>query len=73
VVGEKKGPGSPVEEVRPHKNARIDSSSTLVEGLHRLHPGVPAKRLVLPAAFAHGGNMFDGSTEVVVLKLIKRS
>jgi hypothetical protein len=70
VVGEKKGPGSPVEEVRPHKNARID---TFVEGLHRLHPGVPAKRLVLPAAFAHGGNMFDGSTEVVVLKLIKRS
>jgi hypothetical protein len=66
AVGEKRGPESPGEEVRPQKNPRIESSSTLVEGLHRLQPGVPAKRFVMPAAFAHGGNMIDGSTEVVI-------
>jgi hypothetical protein len=66
VVAEKRGPNSPVEEVRPQKNARIDGSSTQVEGLHRLQLGIPARRFVLPAVFAHGGNVFDGSTEVVI-------
>jgi hypothetical protein len=66
VVGEKRGLNSPVEEVRPQKNARIDGSSNQVEGLHRLQPGIPAKRFVLPAVFAHGGNVFDGSTEVII-------
>jgi chromosome segregation ATPase len=37
-----------------------------VKGLHRLQPGVPARRFVLPAIFAHGGNVFDGSTEVII-------
>jgi hypothetical protein len=65
TVGEKRGPNSPDEE-RPEKSARIESSSNQVEGLHRLQPGVPARRFVLPAIFAHGGNVFDGSTEVII-------
>jgi hypothetical protein len=67
VIGEKRGLESQVEdEGRPSKTQRIEGSTTILDGLHRLEPGVPAQRFVLPAAFAHGGNMFDGSTEVVV-------
>jgi hypothetical protein len=63
AVGEKRGPDSPVDEVRPQKNPRIESSSNLVD---RLQLGVPARRFILPAAFAHGGNMFDESMKVVI-------
>jgi hypothetical protein len=66
VVGEKRGPEVLVEEGRPTKNMRTEGSSTIMEGLHRLEPGVPAQRFVLPAVFAHGGEVFDGNTEVVV-------
>jgi hypothetical protein len=38
----------------------------IIDGLHRLEPGVPAQKFVLPAAFSHGGNFLDGSTEVIV-------
>jgi hypothetical protein len=67
VVGEKRCPKSQVEdEGRPSKTQRIESSSTIIDGLHRIEPGVPAQSFVLPAAFSHGGNMLDGSTEVIV-------
>jgi hypothetical protein len=66
AVGEKRGPSSPAEDVRPEKNARIEGSSNQMEGLHRLHPGVPARRFVLPAIFAHGGNVVNGDTEVII-------
>jgi hypothetical protein len=55
VVGEKRGPSSPGENVRPEKNARTEGASTQIESLHRLSPGVPTGRFVLPAVFAHGG------------------
>jgi hypothetical protein len=35
-------------------------------GLHRLQPEVPAKKFVLPSAFAHWGRVLDGNTLVVV-------
>jgi hypothetical protein len=66
AVSEKRGTSSPEEDVRPEKNARIDGSSNQLEGLHRLQPGVPARRFVLPAVFAHGGNVFDESTKVII-------
>jgi hypothetical protein len=66
AVGEKRGPNSPAEDVRPEKSAPIEGSSNQMEGLHRLQPGVPARRFVLPAVFAHGGNVLDGDTEVII-------
>jgi hypothetical protein len=36
AVGEKRGPDSPIEDVRPQKNPRIEGSSSQVEDLHRL-------------------------------------
>jgi hypothetical protein len=54
VVGEKRGPTSEAEEQRPPKNSRVEVSSAFVEGLHRLQPGVPAQRFLLPAAFPMG-------------------
>jgi hypothetical protein len=66
VVGEKRGPSSPNDHVRPEKNARIEGALTQTEGLHRLQPGIPAGRFVLPAAFAHGGEVFDKNTEVII-------
>jgi hypothetical protein len=66
VVGEKRGPNSPTEEERPGKSTRIEGSSNQLEGLHRLQPGVPSRRFVLPAVFAHGGSFFDGSTNVII-------
>jgi chromosome segregation ATPase len=37
-----------------------------MEGLHRLQPGVPTRRFMLPAVFAHGGNVLNGDTEVII-------
>jgi hypothetical protein len=62
VVGEKRGPSSSDDNVRPEKNARIEGASTQTEGFHRLQPGIPAGKFVLPAVFAHGGDVFDGNT-----------
>jgi Skp family chaperone for outer membrane proteins len=70
VVGEKRGPGVDLEDAeRPPKNPRVGNSSMIVDGLHRLEQGVPAKRFVLPAAFSHGGNFIAGSTEVIIPKV----
>jgi hypothetical protein len=67
VVGEKRGPRVQLEDVeRPLKNQRVGNSSIIIDGLHRLEHGVPAQKFVLPAAFSHGGNFIDGSTEVIV-------
>jgi hypothetical protein len=66
VVGEKRGPSSPNDNVRPEKNARIEGASAQMGGLHRLNPRIPAGRFVLPALFAHGGEVFDGNTEVII-------
>jgi hypothetical protein len=67
VVGEKRGPGIDLEDAeRPPKNPRVGNSSMIVDSLHRLEQGVPARRFVLPAAFSHGGNFIAGSTEVII-------
>jgi DNA repair ATPase RecN len=66
VVGEKRGPSSSDDNTRPEKNARIEGVLTQTEGLHRLQPGIPAGRFVLPATFAHGGEVFDKNTEVII-------
>jgi cell division protein FtsB len=52
--------------LRPEKNARIEGASVQTESLHRLQHGVPAGRFVLPAVFAHGGEVFDKNTEVII-------
>jgi hypothetical protein len=67
VVGEKRGLPEVVEDQGPPKHHRGPGDSTaLTEGLHRLQPGVPAEKFVLPPAFSHGSKMLDGQTKVVV-------
>jgi DNA repair ATPase RecN len=55
--------------VRPEKNARIEGASAQIESLHRLQHRVPAGKFVLPAVFAHGGEVFDKNTEVIIPKV----
>jgi hypothetical protein len=66
VLGEKRGPESDIVEQRPPKSLRESAGVVPDGGLHRLQPGVPANRFVLPSVFAHGGDMLDGNTDVVV-------
>jgi hypothetical protein len=66
IVGEKRGPGPLVEKSRPGKSARVEDALGQPQGLHRLSPGVPAGRFVMPALFAHGGEIFDANTEVII-------
>jgi hypothetical protein len=62
VVGEKRGPSSSGDNLRPEKSARIEGALAQTQGLHRLNPGVPAGRFVMPTLFAHGWEVFDAST-----------
>ncbi|MCI79796.1 hypothetical protein A2U01_0101067, partial [Trifolium medium] len=40
-----------------------DPDNSLDAGLHKLTPGVPAARFVLPPAFSHS-QLFDGDTQM---------
>ncbi|MCI57017.1 hypothetical protein A2U01_0078268, partial [Trifolium medium] len=42
-----------------------DPDNSLDAGLHKLTPGVPAARFVLPPAFSHGP-LFDGQTQITL-------
>ncbi|MCI88816.1 hypothetical protein A2U01_0110104, partial [Trifolium medium] len=42
-----------------------DPESSLGAGLHKLTPGVPAAKFVLPPAFSHG-RLFDGETHMAI-------
>ncbi|MCI71795.1 hypothetical protein A2U01_0093058, partial [Trifolium medium] len=42
-----------------------DPDNSLGAGLHKLTPGVPAARFVLPPAFSHG-QLFDGETHLTI-------
>jgi hypothetical protein len=66
VVGEKRGPSSSGGNSRPDKSARVGDALVQTQGLHRLSPGIPAGRFVMPALFAHGGEIFDANTEVII-------
>jgi hypothetical protein len=66
VVGEKRGPSSSGDQSRPGKNARVEDTLAQPQGLHRQIPGLPAGRFVMPTLFAHGGEVFDSSTEVII-------
>ncbi|MCI63190.1 hypothetical protein A2U01_0084447, partial [Trifolium medium] len=51
------------------KNRRVDDvedpDNSLGAGLHKLTPGVPATKFVLPPAFSHG-QLFDGDTKMTI-------
>ncbi|MCI84040.1 hypothetical protein A2U01_0105316, partial [Trifolium medium] len=51
------------------KSRRVDDvedpDNSLGAGLHRLTPGVPVARFVLPPAFSHG-QLFDGETQMTI-------
>ncbi|MCI77139.1 hypothetical protein A2U01_0098409, partial [Trifolium medium] len=53
----------------PRKSRRVDDvedpKNSLGDGLHKLTPGVPAARFVLPSAFSHS-QLFDGDTQMVI-------
>jgi archaellum component FlaC len=66
VVGEKRGPSPSGHNSRPEKNVRVEDALVQTQGLHRLNPGIPAGRFVMPALFAHGGEVFDSNTEVII-------
>ncbi|MCI96699.1 hypothetical protein A2U01_0117999, partial [Trifolium medium] len=42
-----------------------DPGNSLGTGLHKLTPGVPAARFVLPPAFSHGA-FFDRETQIAL-------
>ncbi|MCI61334.1 hypothetical protein A2U01_0082591, partial [Trifolium medium] len=42
-----------------------DPLNSLGVGLHKLTPGVPAAKFVLPPAFSHG-RLFDGETQMTI-------
>ncbi|MCI96194.1 hypothetical protein A2U01_0117494, partial [Trifolium medium] len=42
-----------------------DPGNSLGAGLHKLTPGVPAARFVLPPAFSHG-TLCDGETQIAL-------
>ncbi|MCI29244.1 hypothetical protein A2U01_0050453, partial [Trifolium medium] len=52
------------------KSRRVDDvedpDNSLGVGLHKLTPGVPAAKFVLPPAFSHG-QLFDGETKMTIL------
>jgi cell division protein FtsB len=66
VIGEKRGSGSSGDNLRPEKSARLEGASVQTQGLHKLHHGIPAGKFVMPALFAHGGEVFDANTEVII-------
>ncbi|MCI89025.1 hypothetical protein A2U01_0110313, partial [Trifolium medium] len=43
----------------------VDPDNSLDVGLHKLTPGVPAARFVLPPAISHG-SLFDGQTQIAI-------
>ncbi|MCI53411.1 hypothetical protein A2U01_0074657, partial [Trifolium medium] len=42
-----------------------DPNNSLSAGLHKLTPGVPAAKFVLPPVFFHG-QLFDGETKMTI-------
>jgi hypothetical protein len=66
LVGEKRGPSPSGNNSRPGKSARTEDALAQPLGLHRQTPGIPAGRFVMPTLFAHGGEVFDANTEVII-------
>ncbi|MCI25446.1 hypothetical protein A2U01_0046637, partial [Trifolium medium] len=70
IVHEKRPPEDDLGNTHTsRKNRRVDDvedpDNSLSAGLHRLTPGVPAAKFVLPPAFSHG-QLFDGETKMTI-------
>ncbi|MCI21252.1 hypothetical protein A2U01_0042418, partial [Trifolium medium] len=70
IVGEKRPREDDLGETHTSRQTRRvddveDLDNSLGAGLHKMTPGVPAAKFVLPPAFSHG-QLFDGETRMIV-------